>query len=82
MCDVCGTEIAPGRVLACPSCGWPARLTSGDALVLEHLELEVPPCVMLRMWRVRIVPVELHERILADNDRTAAHNRATCASTV
>ena len=25
---------------------------------------------------VRIVPVELHERILADNDRTAAHNRA------
>jgi len=42
MCDVCGTEIAPGRVLACPSCGWPARLTSGDALVLEHLELEVP----------------------------------------
>ena len=25
---------------------------------------------------VRIVPVELHERLLADNDRTAAHNRA------
>lgn len=41
LCDVCGTEIAPGRVLACPSCGWPARLASGDALVLEHLDLEV-----------------------------------------
>jgi hydrogenase nickel incorporation protein HypA/HybF len=41
-CDVCGIEIAPGRALACPSCGWPARLARGDALVLEHLELEVP----------------------------------------
>ena len=40
-CVACGHDIAPGRALACPSCGWPARMTGGDALVLERLELEV-----------------------------------------
>ncbi len=42
VCSVCSADIPPGRVLACPSCGWPARLASGDALVLENLDLEVP----------------------------------------
>jgi len=40
-CDACGCEIAQGDALVCASCGWPARLTGGDALVLEQLELEV-----------------------------------------
>ncbi|MFN2376600.1 MAG: hydrogenase maturation nickel metallochaperone HypA [Candidatus Binatia bacterium] len=40
-CSVCGGDIPPGRVLACPSCGWPARMATGDALVLERLDLEV-----------------------------------------
>ncbi|HUR32793.1 MAG TPA: hydrogenase maturation nickel metallochaperone HypA [Vicinamibacterales bacterium] len=35
-------DIAPGRRLACETCGQPARLTSGDEIVLERLELEVP----------------------------------------
>jgi len=35
-------DIAPGRRLACDVCGRPARLTSGDEIVLERLELEVP----------------------------------------
>jgi len=40
-CGVCGFDIPQGRELACPSCGWPARMVGGDALVLERLELEV-----------------------------------------
>ena len=35
-------EIAVGARLACPACGRPAHLASGDEIVLEHLELEVP----------------------------------------
>jgi hydrogenase nickel incorporation protein HypA/HybF len=34
--------IARGRPLSCDTCGRPARLTSGDEIVLEQLELEVP----------------------------------------
>lgn len=41
-CPACDREVGPGRVLACPDCGWPARLVEGDGLVLERLELEVP----------------------------------------
>ena len=35
-------ELAPGAPLACPCCGRPARLESGDEIVLERLDLEVP----------------------------------------
>jgi len=35
-------DIQPGRRLACETCGRPARLTSGDEIVLERVELEVP----------------------------------------
>lgn len=41
-CEVCGASVAAGRALVCPECGWPARLASGDALVLERIDLEVP----------------------------------------
>jgi hydrogenase nickel incorporation protein HypA/HybF len=34
--------IARGRPLSCDTCGQPARLASGDEIVLEQLELEVP----------------------------------------
>jgi hydrogenase nickel incorporation protein HypA/HybF len=40
-CEVCGARIPEGRALNCPACEWPARLTGGDALVLERVELEV-----------------------------------------
>jgi hydrogenase nickel insertion protein HypA len=40
-CEACGCEITMGGALVCPACGGPARLTGGDALVLECLELEV-----------------------------------------
>jgi hydrogenase nickel incorporation protein HypA/HybF len=35
-------DVAPGRRLTCESCGRPARMVSGDEIVLERLELEVP----------------------------------------
>ena len=34
-------ELPPGIGLRCPVCGAPARLTSGDEIILERLELEV-----------------------------------------
>ena len=35
-------DIPAGRPLSCPACGRPARMASGDEIVLERLELEVP----------------------------------------
>jgi hydrogenase nickel incorporation protein HypA/HybF len=35
-------DIVPGRKLTCETCGRPARMASGDEIVLERLELEVP----------------------------------------
>jgi hydrogenase nickel incorporation protein HypA/HybF len=40
-CRACGTPISPGAVLRCPACGAPARLVSGDEIVLAQMELEV-----------------------------------------
>lgn len=45
VCQMCGGAVPAGRTLVCPSCGWPARLAGGDALVLERVELEVAPHV-------------------------------------
>ncbi len=41
-CPMCQSEIGRGHQLSCPSCDWPLRLTAGDALSLERMELEVP----------------------------------------
>ncbi len=41
ICPGAHGDIARGRALVCPSCGRPARLASGDEIVLEQLELEV-----------------------------------------
>jgi hydrogenase nickel insertion protein HypA len=35
-------DIPKGRPLTCRTCGQPARLLSGDEIILERLELEVP----------------------------------------
>jgi len=40
-CPVHG-DIAAGRRLTCEVCGCPAQMASGDEIVLERLELEVP----------------------------------------
>jgi hydrogenase nickel incorporation protein HypA/HybF len=41
VCRGCGREVLEGEVLQCTACGQPARLASGDGIVLERLELEV-----------------------------------------
>ncbi len=41
-CSQCRTPVGAGQVLQCGTCGAPARLTSGDEIVLDQLELEVP----------------------------------------
>lgn len=40
-CADCGTEVATGSALRCAECGGPARLTAGDEIVLERIEMEV-----------------------------------------
>ena len=41
-CPECGTAIASGAVLRCAGCDVPARLVSGDEILLEQIEMEVP----------------------------------------
>ena len=41
-CSRCDMMLQPGGVLRCPDCGTPARLTAGDDIVLERIEMEVP----------------------------------------
>jgi hydrogenase nickel incorporation protein HypA/HybF len=41
-CTDCGKRILPGAVLRCPTCGAAARLSAGDEIVLERIEMEVP----------------------------------------
>ena len=41
-CPRCGRDIARGEMLSCAACGAPARLSQGDEIVLERIEIEVP----------------------------------------
>jgi hydrogenase nickel incorporation protein HypA/HybF len=41
-CPGCNGAIPAGGVLRCAACGQPARLVSGDELMLEQIEMEVP----------------------------------------
>ena len=41
-CPACSRTIPRGTRLACPDCGQPARLTQGDEIVLQRIEMEVP----------------------------------------
>jgi hydrogenase nickel incorporation protein HypA/HybF len=40
-CRQCGRPVERGQVLKCEACGAPARLASGDEIVLDRIELEV-----------------------------------------
>jgi hydrogenase nickel incorporation protein HypA/HybF len=40
-CPKCGDAIPRGAMLRCPACNEPARLASGDEIVLQRIELEV-----------------------------------------
>lgn len=39
-CRDCGTSISRGAVLRCRTCEGPARLASGDEILLEQIEME------------------------------------------
>jgi hydrogenase nickel incorporation protein HypA/HybF len=41
-CPSCGAAVAVGGVLRCDACGAPAKLVSGDEIMLERIEMEVP----------------------------------------
>jgi hydrogenase nickel incorporation protein HypA/HybF len=40
-CPRCRVELAPGTGLCCGRCGAPARLESGDEIVLARIEMEL-----------------------------------------
>jgi hydrogenase nickel incorporation protein HypA/HybF len=40
-CPECGREVPEGEVLRCSACGSPARLASGDEIMLDRIEMEV-----------------------------------------
>ena len=41
-CGSCGRTLTAGEVLSCPECEAPARLVSGDEIMLDRIEMEVP----------------------------------------
>ena len=41
-CPGCGEEVTAGRLLRCIRCDEPARLSNGDEIVLDRIEMEVP----------------------------------------
>ena len=41
-CPRCERAIERGAILACPTCGSPARLSGGGEILLERIEMEVP----------------------------------------
>ena len=41
-CPACGAAIVPGGPLSCRECDVPAKLVSGDEILLEQIEMEVP----------------------------------------
>ena len=41
-CPECGAAIVRGAMLQCRQCGVPARLTAGDEILLNRIEMEVP----------------------------------------
>jgi hydrogenase nickel incorporation protein HypA/HybF len=40
VCPRCEAPIAAGAALRCPACGVPARLASGDEIMLDQIEME------------------------------------------
>jgi hydrogenase nickel incorporation protein HypA/HybF len=41
-CPKCERPIERGQVLRCDACDVPARLSAGDEIILERIEMEVP----------------------------------------
>jgi len=43
-CSKCGLEIPCGEALRCVSCGGEAKLSSGDEILLDQIEIVIPSC--------------------------------------
>ena len=41
-CPRCGHDIGRGELLTCTRCSTPARLATGDEIMLDRIEMEVP----------------------------------------
>ncbi len=41
-CPACAATVPAGGPLRCAACGAPAKLVSGDEILLEQIEMEVP----------------------------------------
>jgi hydrogenase nickel incorporation protein HypA/HybF len=41
-CPSCERTVERGAILRCDTCGRPARLTQGDEIILERIEMEAP----------------------------------------
>jgi hydrogenase nickel incorporation protein HypA/HybF len=41
-CPSCGHDVSGDTVLRCAACGEAAKLSGGDELILEQIEMEVP----------------------------------------
>ena len=41
-CPACQHEVRPGNLLRCLRCGTAAQLASGDEIMLDRIEMEVP----------------------------------------
>jgi hydrogenase nickel incorporation protein HypA/HybF len=41
-CPACAAAIPAGAVLRCGACGTSAKMLSGDEIILEQIEMEVP----------------------------------------
>jgi hydrogenase nickel incorporation protein HypA/HybF len=48
-CPKCNGEIASNGILNCATCHEPAQLTTGDEIILQRIEVEVPNVSGLRM---------------------------------
>ncbi len=42
VCSKCEAEIPRGTALRCRACDRPAKLSSGDEIILQRIEMEVP----------------------------------------
>ncbi len=48
-CPKCDRDFPKGTALRCASCNEPARLATGDEIILQRIEMEVPHVSGLRM---------------------------------
>jgi len=77
-CSRCGRTLERGAALQCPECWAPGRLTCGDELVLDSIELPSTPSLAENDGNGGAL-IRLCTPVLSDAERHAHHNRETFA---